>query len=335
MDVFLNKIICMHPIEYYRDEFITYLESKTSTKEPINLYAPINYILGLGGKRLRPVLVLMTADIFGCDYKKALDAALAIEVFHNFSLVHDDIMDEAPLRRGKATIHQKYDINTGILSGDVMLIYAYKYLLDIEKKEVIPEILSIFTKVSADVCIGQQYDINFETAKQVTIEEYLKMIELKTAALIAGAMYTGALLAGASKVDCQNLYEFGLNIGTAFQLQDDILDTYGDAATFGKRIGGDIVQNKKTYLVLTALERANSTQKKQLENLLSSHPVDEEAKIEEVTQLFNELNIKELANKKRDEYHLKAVKNLESLAIEGKKLIPLKNVAESLLKRVQ
>ncbi len=216
-----------------------------------------------------------------------------------------------------------------------MLIYAYKYLLDIEKKEVIPEILSIFTKVSADVCIGQQYDINFETAKQVTIEEYLKMIELKTAALIAGAMYTGALLAGASKVDCQNLYEFGLNIGTAFQLQDDILDTYGDAATFGKRIGGDIVQNKKTYLVLTALERANSTQKKQLENLLSSHPVDEEAKIEEVTQLFNELNIKELANKKRDEYHLKSVKNLESLAIEGKKLIPLKNVAESLLKRVQ
>ncbi len=325
----------MYTVKALKSLFLEYMEANKFDYSPRELFEPVDYILQLGGKRLRPVLLLMSYNLYKEDIKAALPAAYAYEIFHNFSLVHDDIMDEAPLRRGKATIHQKYDINTGILSGDVMLIYAYKYLLDIEKKEVIPEILSIFTKVSADVCIGQQYDINFETAKQVTIEEYLKMIELKTAALIAGAMYTGALLAGASKVDCQNLYEFGLNIGTAFQLQDDILDTYGDAATFGKRIGGDIVQNKKTYLVLTALERANSTQRKQLENLLSSHPVDEEAKIEEVTQLFNELNIKELANKKRDEYHLKAVKNLESLAIEGKKLIPLKNVAESLLKRVQ
>ena len=235
----------------------------------------------------------------------------------------------------KRQVHKKYDINTGILSGDVMLIYAYKYLLELEKKEVVPEILSIFTKVSTEVCIGQQYDINFETAKNVTIDEYLQMIESKTAALIAGAMSTGALLAGATKADCQNLYEFGLNIGIAFQLQDDLLDTFGNAATFGKRIGGDIVQNKKTYLVLTALEKVNSSQRKQLEKLLSSRPVEEEEKIKVVTQLFNDLKIKELANQKKDAYHLKALKNLEALDIDAEKLRPLINLAESLLQRVQ
>ncbi len=325
----------MYTTKALKSLFLEYMEANKFEFSPRELFEPVDYILQLGGKRLRPVLLLMSYNLYQEEVIQSLPAAYAYEIFHNFSLVHDDIMDEAPLRRGKATIHHKYDINTGILSGDVMLIYAYKYLLDLEKKEAIPEVLSIFTKVSTDVCIGQQYDINFETAKQVTIEEYLQMIELKTAALIAGAMYTGALLAGATKVDCQNLYEFGLNIGTAFQLQDDILDTYGNAATFGKRIGGDIVQNKKTYLVLIALERANSTQREELENLLSSRPIDEAGKIEKVTQLFKELNIKELANKKRDEYHLKALGNLNDLAIDKKKLIPLKEVADSLLQRVQ
>ncbi len=325
----------MYTIKALKNLFLAYMEANKFTFSPRELFEPVDYILQLGGKRLRPVLLLGSYNLYQEEVNPALPAAYAYEIFHNFSLVHDDIMDEAPLRRGKATIHKKYDINTGILSGDVMLIYAYKYLIELEKKEVIPEMLSIFTKVSTEVCIGQQYDINFETAKQVTIEEYLQMIESKTAALIAGAMYSGALLAGASKVDCQNLYKFGLNIGIAFQLQDDILDTFGNAATFGKRIGGDIVQNKKTYLVLAALERANNNQREQLEKLLSSRPIEEEEKIKVVTQLFNDLNIKELANQKKDAYHLKALKNLDALDIDAKKLLPLKTLAESLLQRVQ
>lgn len=325
----------MYTIKALKTLFLEYMEANRFAFSPRELFEPVDYILQLGGKRLRPVLLLMSYNLYKKEVTPALPAAYAYEIFHNFSLVHDDIMDEASLRRGKSTVHHKYDINTGILSGDVMLIYAYKYLLDLEKKEAIPEVLSTFTKVSTEVCIGQQYDINFETAKQVTIAEYLQMIESKTAALIAGAMYTGALLAGATKLDCQNLYEFGTNIGIAFQLQDDILDTYGNAATFGKRIGGDIVQNKKTYLVLTALEKANREQRIQLERMLSSRPIDEENKIKVVTQLFNDLNIRELANEKKDDYHLKALKNLENLTIDASKLLPLKEVAESLLQRVQ
>lgn len=325
----------MYTIKALKNLFLAYMEANKFTFSPSELYEPVDYILQLGGKRLRPVLLLASYNLYQKEVSPALPAAYAYEIFHNFSLVHDDIMDEASLRRGKSTVHKKYDINTGILSGDVMLIYAYKYLLELEKKEVVPEILSIFTKVSTEVCIGQQYDINFETAKQVTIEEYLQMIESKTAALIAGAMSTGALLAGATKADCQNLYEFGINIGIAFQLQDDILDTFGNAATFGKRIGGDIVQNKKTYLVLTALERANNSQRKQLEELLSSRPAEEEEKIKVVTQLFNDLNIKELANQKKDAYHLKALKNLDTLNIDAEKLQPLIKLAESLLQRVK
>jgi len=295
---FLNRLrMGSHSRSYLTDEqrsitekelknlFLAYMEANKFTFSPRELFEPVDYILQLGGKRLRPVLLLGSYNLYQEEVNPALPAAYAYEIFHNFSLVHDDIMDEAPLRRGKATIHKKYDINTGILSGDVMLIYAYKYLIELEKKEVIPEMLSIFTKVSTEVCIGQQYDINFETAKQVTIEEYLQMIESKTAALIAGAMYSGALLA--------------------------------------------------TYLVLAALERANNNQREQLEKLLSSRPIEEEEKIKVVTQLFNDLNIKELANQKKDAYHLKALKNLDALDIDAKKLLPLKTLAESLLQRVQ
>jgi len=312
--------------------FLEYMQQHNFEIPPKELFEPVDYILQLGGKRLRPILLLMSYNLYKDEVIPALPAAYAYEIFHNFSLVHDDIMDEAPLRRGKTTMHQKYDINTGILSGDVMLIYAYQYLLTIEDQQLLPAILSIFTKVATEVCIGQQYDMNFETSQNVTIEAYLKMIEYKTASLIAGSMQTGALLAGAG--DSKELFEFGRNIGIAFQLQDDILDTFGNSATFGKRIGGDIVQNKKTFLVLEALKRANSRQKKQLEYLLSTTPKEETNKIAAVTSLFNDLGIKEVANKQKDEYHQKALAHLEVVAVDADKKVYLTKLAEDLLERV-
>ena len=234
----------MHSIEQYRNAFITYLESKTSTKEPKNLYAPITYILELGGKRLRPVLVLMATEVFGTDYKKAMDAALAIEVFHNFSLVHDDIMDDAPLRRGKATVHEKWDINTGILSGDAMLINAYQ-LFENYEGETFRDLAKLFSKTALEVCEGQQYDVDFETRDDVSEAEYLKMIEYKTAVLVAAALKMGGIVANAAIDDQNSIYEFGRNLGIAFQLQDDYLDAFGDPETFGKQVGGDIREHKK------------------------------------------------------------------------------------------
>jgi len=241
----------MHTIEEYRQSFITYLQQKTTTKEPVNLYEPITYILGLGGKRLRPVLTLMTSEIFGANYTKALDAALAIEIFHNFSLVHDDIMDDAPLRRGKTTVHEKWDINTGILSGDAMLISAYQ-LFENYDGTIFKELAKLFSKTALEVCEGQQYDVDFETRTDVTIPEYLKMIEYKTAVLVAAGMKMGAIIANASATSQNNIYEFGRNLGIAFQLQDDYLDAFGDPKTFGKQVGGDIIENKKTFLYLKA-----------------------------------------------------------------------------------
>ena len=210
----------MQGIEFYRDEFISYLEKKVKTKEPKNLYEPISYILGLGGKRLRPVLSLLTAELFNGDYKNVLDAALAVEVFHNFSLVHDDIMDDAPLRRGKITVHEKWDINTGILSGDAMLINSYQFFERYEG-DTFKELVQLFSKTAIEVCEGQQYDVDFETRDDVTIPEYLKMIEYKTAVLVAAAMKMGAIIADTSQENQNLVYQFGRNLGIAFQLQDD------------------------------------------------------------------------------------------------------------------
>ncbi|MFK7781489.1 polyprenyl synthetase family protein, partial [Psychroserpens sp.] len=241
----------MQNIQSYHDAFLNHLETFIKPKEPTTLYEPINYIIQLGGKRLRPILTLMTAEIFGSEYKKALNAALSIEVFHNFSLVHDDIMDDAPLRRGKATVHEKWDINTGILSGDAMLILAYQLFENYEAK-TFQDLAKLFSKTALEVCEGQQYDVDFETRDDVTIAEYLKMIEYKTAVLVGAAMKMGAIVSNASE-DCQNsIYEFGRNLGIAFQLQDDYLDAFGDPKTFGKQVGGDIIENKKTYLYLKA-----------------------------------------------------------------------------------
>ena len=230
----------MKSIETYQKQFLAYLEAYKTIREPKNLYEPIQYILNLGGKRLRPVLTLMTADCFDGEIKTALDAALAVEVFHNFSLIHDDIMDAAPLRRGHQTVHEKWDLNTGILSGDAMLIMAYQ-LFENYPPNIFQKLAKLFSKTALEVCEGQQYDIDFETRDTVSISEYLKMIEYKTAVLVGAAMKMGAIIANASKDDQERCYEFGKNLGIAFQLQDDYLDAFGNPETFGKQVGGDII----------------------------------------------------------------------------------------------
>jgi len=322
----------MQSIEFYREEFISYLEMKTETREPRNLYEPITYILGLGGKRLRPVLVLMATEVFGKDYKKALDAALAIEVFHNFSLVHDDIMDDAPLRRGKETVHEKWDINTGILSGDAMLINAYQ-LFENYSGETFRDLAKLFSKTAIEVCEGQQYDVDFETRDDVTIAEYLKMIEFKTAVLVAAALKMGGIVAKASIEDQNRIYEFGRNLGIAFQLQDDYLDAFGDPKTFGKQVGGDIIENKKTFLYLKALENGTSVQKKELTDLFSIHPEDPIAKIETIKNIFQESGSAERTQTEIEKYTEKAFDVLESLKISDDKKNLLRLFGENLMRR--
>ena len=322
----------MLSIEKYQQIFVEYLEGYSTIKEPKNLYAPIEYILSLGGKRLRPVLTLMTADIFEGNYKIALDAALSIEVFHNFSLVHDDIMDDAPLRRGHKTVHEKWDINTGILSGDAMLIMAYQ-LFENYEAETFQALAKLFSKTAIEVCEGQQYDVDFETRNDVTIPEYLKMIEYKTAVLVGAAMKMGAIVAKASKNDQKSIYEFGKNLGIAFQLQDDFLDAFGNPETFGKQVGGDIIENKKTYLYLKALEFLNETDKKELSQLFSSNPKNVSNKIEKAKQLFESSGSAEVTKKAIQEYTNQAFAVLESLNISSEKKNVLKDFGISLMNR--
>lgn len=322
----------MLSIEKYQQAFVAYLEKYTTEKEPKNLYEPIQYILGLGGKRLRPVLTLITTEIFDCDYKKAFDAALSIEVFHNFSLVHDDIMDDAPLRRGKETVHEKWNINTGILSGDAMLILAYQ-LFENYEINTFQALAKLFSKTALEVCEGQQYDIDFETRDDVTIPEYLKMIQYKTAVLVGAAMKMGAIVANASENDQDNIYEFGKNLGIAFQLQDDYLDAFGNPETFGKQLGGDIIENKKTYLYLKALEFSNENDKDELTELFSSNPEDIYSKIETAKQFFVASGSSEATKKAIKDYTENAFNVLEVLNISEDKKRLLKTFGENLMNR--
>lgn len=311
----------MQNIEAYQKSFINYLEDFAVNKEPENLYAPINYILKLGGKRLRPVLTLMTAEVFGADAQKALDAALSVEVFHNFSLVHDDIMDDAPLRRGQQTVHEKWDVNTGILSGDAMLILAYQLFENYEPK-IFQSLAKLFSKTALEVCEGQQYDIDFEMRNDVTIPQYLKMIEYKTAVLVGAAMKMGAIVAEASEQDQNSIYDFGRYLGIAFQLQDDYLDAFGNPETFGKQVGGDILENKKTYLHLKTLELGSGDEKSNLLELMSNTSITNEDKVEKVKALFNVSGASEATQLAVKDYTKKAFSVLEKLNIsEDKKQI--------------
>jgi len=322
----------MLSIEKYQEEFIAFLENYVTVKEPQTLYNPIHYILNLGGKRLRPVLTLITADIFNCDYKKALNAALSIEVFHNFSLVHDDIMDDAPLRRGQQTVHEKWNVNTGILSGDAMLIMAYQ-LFENYEANTFQALAKLFSKTALEVCEGQQYDVDFETRNDVSIPEYLKMIEYKTAVLVGAAMKMGAIVAGASIEDQNNIYEFGKNLGTAFQLQDDYLDAFGNPETFGKQVGGDIIENKKTYLYIKALEFSNEKDKLQLQHLFSNNADASENKVAIVKQIFKSSGSAEATKKAIEDYTNNAFKVLGYLHISEDKKTILKNFGNNLMNR--
>jgi geranylgeranyl diphosphate synthase type II len=322
----------MHSINQYQEFIADYLESQYETKEPRNLYEPIHYILGLGGKRMRPVLTLMSAEVFDADYKKALPAALAVEVFHNFSLIHDDIMDDAPLRRGNVTVHEKWDINTGILSGDAMLILAYQYF---EKYEpaIFRDLAKLFSKTALEVCEGQQWDVDFETRTDVSIPEYLKMIQYKTAVLVAAAMKMGAIIAETSEDNANLIYDFGLNLGLAFQLQDDYLDAFGNPETFGKQVGGDIIENKKTYLYLKALEFASNDQAKKLVELFSIHPQDSSDKIEAVKEIFVASGAAQETKNAIQDFTFKAFDTLQNISIDNDKKEMLRAFGENLMGR--
>jgi geranylgeranyl diphosphate synthase type II len=322
----------MLSIEKYQEAFVNYLNDFTTPKEPTNLYEPIQYILELGGKRLRPVLTLMTSEIFNANYKNALDAALAIEVFHNFSLIHDDIMDDAPLRRGQKTVHEKWNLNTGILSGDAMLILAYQ-LFENYEGETFKSLAKLFSKSAIEVCEGQQYDIDFETRNDVTIPEYLKMIEYKTAVLVGAAMKMGAIVANASLEDQNKIYEFGKNLGIAFQLQDDYLDAFGNPETFGKQVGGDIIENKKTYLFLKAFELSDSLKKVELLKFYNDNSVDTEHKVANVKQLFVESGASEATKQIIEIYTQKAFTLLDSLNISSENKDALQRFGITLMNR--
>lgn len=322
----------MRAISHYQDLIAHHFESLTFQKEPHTLYEPIRYILSLGGKRLRPVLTLMAAEIFDADSQKAMAAATAVEVFHNFSLIHDDIMDDAPLRRGNETVHEKWNVNTGILSGDAMLILAYQFFESYEPK-VFRELAKLFSKTALEVCEGQQYDVDFETRDDVTIPEYLKMIEYKTAVLVGAAMKMGAIVAETSEEDANAIYDFGLNLGIAFQLQDDYLDAFGNPETFGKQVGGDIIENKKTYLYLKAMEFAQAQEKDQLSHLFSIQPSDNTDKIHSVKEIFNQTGASQATQKAIHDYTFKAFETLDTMNISADKKAVLKSFGEKLMGR--
>ncbi len=301
-------------IEKYNEAIQKYLDETIILKEPLQLYRPIQYIISLGGKRLRPILTLMTCDFFKTDYKRALPAALAIELFHNFSLIHDDIMDQAPMRRGMETVHHKWDLNTGILSGDAMLILAYQ-LFEVYNSSMFQDLAKLFSKTALQVCEGQRYDVDFETRNNVTIPDYIKMIDYKTAVLLGAAVKMGAIVAEASDECKENSYEFGRNLGIAFQLQDDYLDAFGDSESFGKQIGGDIIANKKTFLYLVTLQKSSKSETDELIKLFSETPKDPKSKIKRVLSIYKNAGAVESTINEIEKYTNKANTILQDINI--------------------
>ncbi|MBE7443162.1 MAG: polyprenyl synthetase family protein [Flavobacteriales bacterium] len=303
-----------------------------SNKEPKELYLPIKYSLELGGKRLRPALLLLANDLFGGKTEEAINAALAIEIFHNFTLLHDDIMDNAPLRRNQPTVFKKWNANIAILSGDVMFVESIQFLAKSNPK-YLSEILNIFNLTAIEVCEGQQLDMNFETLDTVSIDDYLNMIELKTAVLLASSLKIGAILADASKEDANHIYEFGKNLGVAFQLMDDILDLYGNPEKFGKQIGGDVIANKKTYLLLKAKELAKDNLKKELDFCLTSAVLDKETKVKRVAKIFDSLKIKQRAEEEMNLFYNSALAHLDSVNAPQEKKKIFEDFAKALMNR--
>lgn len=299
--------------------------------EPDELYEPIRYIMSLGGKRMRPLLVMLAYELFKDDPESIIDQAIAVEVFHNFTLMHDDIMDEAPLRRGKATVHEKWNANTAILSGDVMLVRAYDLLLDAPGD--LKAIMKAFNDCASGVCEGQQFDMNFEALPTVAEETYINMIRLKTAVLLGFSLKLGAMLAGASERNAEKLYEFGVSIGIGFQLKDDLLDVYADQAKFGKQVGGDIIANKKTFLLLKALELANEDQKAKLDQWLAATDFDKAEKVAAVTAIYDEIGIRELTLEKINQWFDKGFDALANLDVDETRKAPMVAFTKYLIDR--
>ena len=320
----------MRTIGEYQDIVFKEIEKFQKENKDFSLYHPVNYILDLGGKRLRPVLTLLATDLFEGVVNDSIKPALGIEVFHNFTLLHDDIMDNAPLRRGQATVHEKWNVNAAILSGDVMFVQAFSLVTSC-KNEFLRDVLDLFNITAVEVCEGQQHDMDFESRNDVSIDEYIEMIRLKTSVLVACALKLGAILASASKDDAEKLYDFGLNLGIAFQIKDDILDVFGDAALVGKKVGGDILANKKTYLLLKALEDADESQNITLKSWLSKEGGSE--KVEAVTEIFEALSVKEKADEVMDGYYQKSLEALDAIQIDAAKKKYLHDFARGLMSR--
>jgi len=317
-------------LDTYRDYISTQISSTQFPSNPHNLYEPAKYILELGGKRMRPILSMMACELFSGEFEKATNVAMGVEIFHNFTLIHDDIMDEAPLRRGKETVHKKWNSNVGLLSGDILMIESYKRLAT-ARPEILPEILKLYNITAIEVCEGQQMDMDFEESDSVSIDEYVRMIRLKTAVLLGCSLKLGAIVGGAAHKDSNDLYNFGTNLGIAFQLQDDILDVYADQNKFGKQVGGDIIANKKTYLLLTALATANVSQKARLEALFTEK--DLVKKVKEVKEIYAELNIREKAEEQMNVFYKTAMQNLDAINATEEKKMPLRAIAMYLMGR--
>jgi geranylgeranyl diphosphate synthase type II len=322
----------MHSLSELKSILIKTFDSASFPKEPADLYNPITYTLNLGGKRIRPLLVLTGCDLFNGDLETAVPAAIAIELFHNFTLLHDDIMDRAPLRRGKETVYKKWNTNIAILSGDTMFALACEYLSQ-TNPEILPLALAEFTRTARKVCEGQQYDMNFESRKVVSIGEYLEMIRLKTAVLIGCSLKLGAILAKAPAAETAKIYSFGENIGMAFQLQDDLLDVYGDEQKFGKEIGGDILSGKKTFLLLKAYETATGTERAELDQCFSEQDIPAGEKIARVKRVYESLKIKEFTLAAIEKYFLIALQFSSGIHAEEKSKKVLGMIANELLKR--
>ena len=318
--------------EYLENKINKAIEKLNFDKEPKSLFDPIDYILSLGGKRLRPVLTYMASNLFSDNIDKATEPAIGIEMFHNFSLLHDDLMDNASIRRGEPTVHVKWDANTAVLSGDAMLIDAYKYITKVDV-DVLPTILEVFTTTAMQVCEGQQYDMDFEKRLNVKESEYIEMIRLKTAVLLAASLKIGAVIGNASEEDAERLYDFGINIGLAFQLKDDLLDVYGDPIEFGKNIGGDILCNKKTFLLIKALENTDEKCNTALKQWITAESFDPKTKINAVKEIYDDLKLESLTDKLIQKYYLAALNCLSGVNVSDEKKEQLLIYTNNLMNR--
>ena len=310
-------------------EFAVYFSKTHFPDQPETLYGAASYMIEDGGKRIRPVLCLLGSELFGPIHSDTWKAAVALELFHNFTLIHDDIMDKAPLRRGRPTVHAKYNESTALLAGDVMLLHSYDWLNE-TSPDYAPSLIRLLNKTGKEVCEGQQLDMDFEKMPTVSLDDYLKMIELKTSVLLAASLQMGAIIGGASEGNCNHLYEFGKNLGIAFQIQDDYLDAFGDPEKFGKAAGGDIKQNKKTFLLIHALETTDAIQKAELNNLLSTDPED---KVQRVLDIFRDCNADEWAKQLKQQYFDKALHHLDEIAVLSARKKPLREIADFLIQR--